>query len=120
MKTCLKIKKPYCIYIFFFFVATVFPSPEAMVFEAQTQDMDLIKHKEMIKISRQLGVTCNYCHDVKNLKKATSPKYKVALEHIRITKLLNEKGFKGSPKVDCFLCHRGVAKPAFKEKSIAR
>lgn len=81
----------------------------------QTADWDLQKREEMVVISRQLGVTCNYCHDVDNLKKSDMPAHKKALEHMRITELLNKDGFRGNPKVDCFLCHRGSAKPDYKE-----
>ncbi len=74
--------------------------------------------EEMISISKQLGVTCIYCHDTKNFRAATMPTWKTAFDHIRITKWLNEQGFRGHPKIDCFLCHRGQAKPNFKmEKS---
>ena len=72
----------------------------------------------MQTISRQLGVTCNTCHDVKNWKADAKPSYKVAKEHIRIVQLLIDNGMngaRGAPKADCYLCHRGLLKPAYKE-----
>ena len=84
--------------------------------ERESKDWDLQKREEMVRMSRQLGVTCTHCHDVTDLKKADKPAYTIALNHIRITNLLNQEGFKGKPKVDCYLCHRGSAKPEYREK----
>jgi hypothetical protein len=81
----------------------------------KNMDPELIKREEMVVMSRQLGVTCVYCHNESNFRDATLPAYKIANEHIATTKLLNEKGFKGKPQVDCYLCHKGVAKPEFRE-----
>lgn len=74
----------------------------------------------MVNISRQLGVTCNYCHDMNNLKDRSMHTWKVAHEHIQIVKLLNQKGFKGSkgPRADCYMCHRGKTMPDYKEPSV--
>ena len=83
--------------------------------DKESKDWDLQKREEMVRMSRQLGVTCTHCHDVTNLRKTDKPPYKIALDHIRITTLLNQEGFKGKPKVDCFLCHRGAAKPPYHE-----
>lgn len=91
---------------------------------AQAQSPAKLKAEEeayreyMQTISRQLGVTCNTCHDVKNWKSDTKPSYKVAREHIRIVQLLIDNGMggtRGAPKADCYLCHRGLLKPAYKE-----
>lgn len=72
---------------------------------------------QMITISRQLGVTCNYCHNTRNYRDKSNPKWKVAKAHIQMVDLLNSQ-FKHtfSDKVDCYMCHKGVAKPEFKEK----
>ncbi len=76
------------------------------------KDPDFAVRQDMIEISRQLGVTCTHCHDMKNLKSQTLPAWKVSKEHIRVTALLNSKeGLNGTPKVDCYTCHRGEAKP---------
>jgi hypothetical protein len=81
-------------------------------------DTELEYREYMVKISRQLGVTCNYCHDVKDFKSSKLPPYGVSKDHMRIVDLLNQQGFRGrnAVKADCFLCHRGLAKPNYKEK----
>jgi len=83
-------------------------------------DPDLVKREYMVKISRQLGVTCNHCHDVNNFKSELMPTYKVAKEHMHIVDLLNKQGFKAKndPKADCFMCHRGTSMPDYKEKTL--
>ena len=83
------------------------------------KDATLIMRENMISISRQLGVTCAYCHDVKNFKSGKMKAYKVGLKHIQVTKYINGKnGFNGRPKITCYTCHRGVAKPDYKEKEL--
>jgi hypothetical protein len=75
-------------------------------------DPDLATRQSMIQISKQLGVTCTHCHDPNNFKSHDLPTWNTAKEHMRVTQVLNSKqGFGGSPKVDCFTCHQGVAKP---------
>jgi hypothetical protein len=82
-----------------------------------------IKKKEddiravMFTVSRQLGVTCTTCHETDNFKNDKKQNYKISLEHMKITQLLIDKGFDGKkgPKADCYMCHRGSLKPAFKE-----
>jgi hypothetical protein len=78
-------------------------------------DEDMKMRENMLEISRQLGVTCNHCHDVNNLRSDKLTTFKVAKDHIRIVELLNKEGFRGNPKADCFMCHRGQAKPAYRE-----
>lgn len=73
--------------------------------------------QEMIRISRELGVTCTTCHDVKNFKSETLKAYKIGKEHMKITQLLKDKGFNGKsgPEATCYMCHRGKLKPDFQE-----
>ena len=76
------------------------------------KDPDMAVRQNMIEISRQLGVTCTHCHDPKNFQSQALPTWKVAKEHIRVTKLLNsDDGFNGKPNVDCYTCHRGEIRP---------
>ncbi len=74
--------------------------------------------EQMIVISRQLGVTCVHCHDSKNYRDASKKAHQVAKAHMEMVDMINDK-FKNtfSAKVDCYSCHKGVAKPEFKEKS---
>lgn len=84
---------------------------------------DEIKKKEediraiMFTISRQLGVTCTTCHETENFRENKKSEFKVALEHMKITQTLIDKGFDGKkgPKADCYMCHRGQLKPSYKE-----
>lgn len=98
------------------FIAALFSIPPDSQARSKTKDPDLKKRQEMVVISRQLGVTCTYCHDVKNFRKGNMQTYKTALDHMRITRMLNKEGFHGKVKVDCYFCHRGTAKFDYKEK----
>ncbi len=78
--------------------------------------------EEMIKISRQLGVTCTACHKTDNFKSGEMPTFKIAKEHMKLTQILIDKGMDGQLKdgknatmADCYLCHRGKLHPDYKE-----
>lgn len=73
--------------------------------------------KKMIEISKQLGVTCNECHNMKNLADDSSKNFQVAREHIKAVEALKALGFDGkkSPEASCFMCHRGSMKYPFSE-----
>ncbi len=81
------------------------------------EDPDLATREYMLKISRQLGVTCNYCHNVKNFKDTNLPAWKISKEHMKVVHLLNTEGFTSSkaPKADCYMCHQGKAKYQYTE-----
>lgn len=74
--------------------------------------------REMISVSRQLGVTCAECHNVQNFTSNEKKTFQVAKEHFRITELLRENGFDGKkgPEVSCYMCHQGKLRPSFKEE----
>ncbi len=82
-------------------------------------DQEIRMRDHMIEVSRQMGVTCNYCHDVKNFRNRDMKAWKKGKEHMRIVELLNTKGFIHGPKADCYLCHRGKAVPDYKETAAA-
>ena len=71
--------------------------------------------ESMVVISRQLGVTCNACHDTQNFQDDKKIEFKIAKEHMRVVNLLNQEGFRGTPKVDCYMCHKGQLKPDYRE-----
>lgn len=72
---------------------------------------------QMITISRQLGVTCTHCHDTKNYRDASKRTHQIAKAHMEMVDMINEKYKQSfSEKVDCYMCHKGVVKPDFKEK----
>ncbi|MNK38582.1 Photosynthetic reaction centre cytochrome C subunit [compost metagenome] len=77
---------------------------------------------EMVKISRELGVTCAECHNVNNFTEAKKATFKVSREHMKITQLLKERGFDGKkgPEASCYMCHRGKLKPDYKEPLSAK
>jgi len=81
------------------------------------KDTEIAKREFMVKIARQLGVTCNFCHDVNNFKDGSKPTYKVGKEHISVVELINSKGFirSNSARADCYMCHRGKSIPEYKE-----
>ena len=84
---------------------------------------DPTENKEKMKVwSRQLGVTCVYCHNLDNFKSDEKLTFKTAVKHSQMVRVLQEDVFndrdKGNDlkvKVDCFMCHRGLEIPAFKE-----
>ncbi len=83
---------------------------------APNPDQELKNREYMIEISRQLGVTCNYCHDVKNFRTSTMKTWKTGQAHMHIVDLLNQRGFNTTGiKADCYMCHRGKAHPDYKE-----
>lgn len=84
---------------------------------APQKEENLQKREEMVTISSHLGVTCTYCHVTDNFRLDSKPPFKIALDHIRITHLINEQGFKGKIKATCFMCHRGKAKPDYEPKN---
>lgn len=72
---------------------------------------------QMLTISRQLGVTCIYCHDSRNYRDGSKPTHAIAKAHMEMVDMINEKYKHAfSAKVDCYMCHKGVAKPEFIEK----
>ncbi|AFY00832.1 photosynthetic reaction center cytochrome c subunit family protein [Bdellovibrio bacteriovorus] len=78
--------------------------------------------EEMIVISRELGVTCNACHNVQNFKADDKKAFKVGKEHMKLTQMLRENGMDGkkSAKATCYMCHRGKLMPDFKEPANAK
>ena len=78
--------------------------------------------EKMMLWSRQLGVTCVYCHNLDNFKDDTKPTFKISLKHNNMNKILQEEIFndrdKGNVlkvKVDCYMCHRGKDMPSYQE-----
>lgn len=73
--------------------------------------------EEMIVISRELGVTCNACHNVQNFKADDKKSFKVGKEHMKLTQMLRDNGLDGKkgPKATCYMCHRGKLVPDYKE-----
>ena len=81
-------------------------------------DLELQYREFMLSITRQIGVTCDYCHDPKNFKDASKEAYRISKEHIRLVDWLNKENFLKSTaqKVSCYTCHRGEAKYQHYEK----
>lgn len=81
------------------------------------KDMDIAQRNYMIEISRQIGVTCTYCHNLKDFKSQEKSAYKISKDHIEFVKAVNGSlTNKLGKKMDCYMCHRGQAKPDYKEK----
>ena len=67
---------------------------------------------EMKKISKDLGVKCEFCH-VKDDFAADDNEHKAeGREMILMTRDLNKQFFKGKNEVTCFTCHKGKEEPA--------
>jgi hypothetical protein len=77
---------------------------------------------EMLLWSRQLGVTCVYCHDLENFKNPAKETFKISLKHSEMVKVLQQevfqdrdRGNKIKVKVECYMCHRGLERPEYRE-----
>lgn len=72
---------------------------------------DLVR-KEMIQISKELGVTCTECHNAKNFRDDSKPSFRIAAEHMKLVTLLRSNGLDGkkAPEANCYMCHRGGLK----------
>jgi hypothetical protein len=85
--------------------------------KAVDPDPDLVGREAMVQISKQLGVTCAYCHNPQNFRDGHMKTFQIAKEHMRVTATLNgPQGFNGKPKVDCYVCHQGKATVDYKLK----
>lgn len=83
---------------------------------AKINDADLKVRNAMLTISRQLGVTCNYCHNPDNLKDGSMKTHQIAKKHMELVKMLNSDSERRLIfQADCYTCHRGQAKYNWKE-----
>lgn len=102
------------IFSFLFLLLLTFPAFET----AQSQSADKIKsseeqiRQEMLTISKQLGVTCGECHNLKNFASDEKPSFKVSLDHMKLVDLMRERGMDGKrgPEASCYMCHQGQLK----------
>lgn len=106
---------------------TIFTFPQLGLsphFQARAESAQKIKVKEdeirqsMVTISRQLGVTCTECHNMKKLTDDSLKSFQVAREHMKIVEMLKLNGMDGKkgPEASCYMCHRGQMSVPYKEK----
>ena len=78
--------------------------------------------QEMVVISRELGVTCTECHKVTNFRDSSKKTFKVSQDHMKLTQMLKENGMDGKkgPMATCYMCHRGLLMPDYKEPASAK
>ncbi|MEK6772820.1 MAG: photosynthetic reaction center cytochrome c subunit family protein [Bdellovibrionota bacterium] len=74
--------------------------------------------QNMVAISRQLGVTCTECHNMKKLTDDSLKNFQIARDHIKIVEILKLNGMDGKKDAEatCYMCHRGQMKIPYKEK----
>jgi hypothetical protein len=100
-------------------VTLLLAAPQSFSQNAKTLKANDEAYREyMVTISRQLGVTCNACHNQNNFTSNEKVPFRIAKEHIRLTQMLIDSGMNGvkcEPKADCYMCHRGQLKPNYKE-----
>lgn len=85
----------------------------------QAQELEEIKTQEqivreqMLRISKELGVTCSTCHNLKNYKDASLKPFQVSVDHMHAVDLLRKQGFDGIkyPQANCYICHQGKLIP---------
>jgi hypothetical protein len=93
------------------------PMIQAQVPEKIKQNEEEIR-QNMIVISRQLGVTCSECHNIKNFADASKKSFKVSLKHqkmVELLKLNGLSGINGEPEASCYTCHKGKLRFSHKE-----
>lgn len=93
------------------------PMLHAQVPEKIKQNEEEIR-QNMIVISRQLGVTCSECHNIKNFADASKKSFKVSLKHqkmVELLKLNGLSGINGEPEASCYTCHKGKLRFSHKE-----
>nr|BFD62269.1 hypothetical protein BdHM001_09500 [Bdellovibrio sp. HM001] len=109
-----------------FYLLTLFLSLSIQPAQAQSVSKFVTNEEkireEMIGISRELGVTCNACHNVQNFKADDKKAFKVSKEHMKLTQMLRDNGLDGKkgPKATCYMCHRGKLMPDYKEPANAK
>lgn len=67
---------------------------------------------EMKKISKDLGVKCDFCHVKDDFPSDDVDKKGDARKMLVMTRDLNKQFFKGKNEVTCFTCHQGQKEPA--------
>ncbi len=111
-----------------FILILIFSLPNSASFLvnfAKADSAQKIKIKEeeirqnMITISRQLGVNCTECHNMKKLSDDSLKNFQVARDHIKAVEILKANGMDGKkgPEASCYMCHRGQLKIPYKEKA---
>ena len=71
---------------------------------------DDVKKYMKEKITKALGVQCDYCHNLDDMA-ADTPKKKRAVQMLEMVSTINKKCMGGKEEVGCMTCHRGKAKP---------
>jgi hypothetical protein len=97
----------------------VSPNPAPPAGPKNLQVLPKSSTKDQVKatmkaMSRDLGVECDFCHEVPDMASDKSPKKKTAREMMRMTEELNAKWIKkvaAKAEVTCVTCHRGHEKP---------
>jgi hypothetical protein len=94
-------------------------SKKTLLAEAGYQNIQVLKGVPysqvspiMSLMSASLGVSCGYCHDVKDYHKDDKGPKDIARQMIRMVFHINKTNFKGRSEVTCYTCHRGEARPA--------
>ncbi len=101
-----------------FLIAMLLLSATGLIEAKAEGDADIKTRELMVQVSKELGVTCTYCHNSENFKDSKNKNFGIARDHFRILKSLNsEQGLNGRPKVSCFVCHQGKAKFEYAMKS---
>lgn len=103
--------------IFAFFIFIISTQSYSQTPEKLKQTEEELR-QQMITISRQLGVTCTECHNVKNFKDDSKKSFKISLKHLKMVELLKLNGLSGNnsePEASCFMCHKGKLRFKYKE-----
>ena len=63
-------------------------------------------------VSASLGVGCDYCHEADHFDRDDKPTKQRARNMMKMMFAIDQDNFNGRREVNCYTCHRGVAKAA--------
>ena len=109
----MNMKKVWLLFLSIVFSATVIAgdkTPKNMKVLDFTSTKDVKKYMKMI--SKDLGVKCNYCHDM-NDKSIDTEHKDIARFMMTMVQTQNDSVFnyEGASQISCWTCHRGSTAP---------
>jgi len=81
---------------------------KSAILKGKTKD-DVKKYMKE-RITKALGVQCDFCHNLDDMA-AETPKKKRALQMLEMVATINKKYMDNKEMVGCMTCHRGKQKP---------
>lgn len=99
-------------------ISIVFANDEKMSELENVQVLPYTKKADIMKymkktVSKELGVKCNFCHNIREYSSDEIEHKLVAREMMRMVLNINENTFKPMKRdeISCWVCHRGQKHP---------